>query len=51
MIAGTIVFSVLLTLVWAEFFIPPKPKTSEEKLGEALANYLKEGVKVKQDGK
>lgn len=51
MVAGTIVFSVLLTLVWAEFFIPKPEKTSEEKLGEALANYLKEGVKVRPDKK
>lgn len=28
---------------------PPKPKTPEEQLGEAIANYLKAGIKIRKE--
>ncbi len=51
MIVGLVVFSALTYLVLADFFGPKPTKTPEEKLGEALANYLKAGAKIRQDDK
>ncbi|MBC7969907.1 MAG: hypothetical protein H7Z11_07255 [Verrucomicrobia bacterium] len=42
------VFSALLLLLLAE--LKPKPgKSPEKELGEALANYLSKGVKVRDE--
>ncbi|WP_421658506.1 hypothetical protein [Leptothermofonsia sp. ETS-13] len=49
MVAGIIVFSALFTLLFADFFGSKPSKTPEEKLGEALADYLKAGGKIRKE--
>ncbi|QZZ19490.1 hypothetical protein J5X98_19320 [Leptothermofonsia sichuanensis E412] len=51
MIPGLIVFSTLTALLLADFFGPKPSKTPEEKLGEALTDYLKAGIKVRKEDK
>lgn len=51
MIPGLIVFSTLTALLLADFFVPKPQKTPEEKLGEALTDYLKAGVKLREENK
>jgi hypothetical protein len=49
MVAGVIVFSALFALLFADFLVPKPGKTPEEKLGEALADYLKAGGKIRKE--
>ncbi|UBF28368.1 hypothetical protein K9N68_11085 [Kovacikia minuta CCNUW1] len=51
MLGGFIFFSVLAAWTVVEFFTPKPSKTPEEKLGEALTEYLKSGVKIQQEDK
>jgi hypothetical protein len=49
MITGLIVFSTIAVLLFKDFLDEKPPKTPEEKLGEALANYLKAVVKLRKE--
>jgi hypothetical protein len=49
MIGGLIIFSTLAALTLLEFLVPKPSKSPEEKLGEALTEYLKKGVKIQPD--
>ncbi|MGA1263556.1 MAG: hypothetical protein ACO331_06565 [Prochlorothrix sp.] len=43
-----VVFAIAMAFMehWKELHKKDKPKTVEEKFGEALANYLKDGIKI-----
>lgn len=44
-----LLFAGFVVLWTKEIFFPekPKPKSPEAKLGEALANYLEKGIKIR----
>ncbi len=51
MILPIALFSILVIL-WTQEVLgqkPEKKKTPEEKLGEAIAEYLKAGIKIRKD--